>query len=73
MISALKGAYNGLAINRKEVNTMAEKDKQLADSLAKVASTLPAREQGYLLGYAECLAAQSVQARLPGGERQDSA
>lgn len=52
---------------------MAEKDKQLADSLAKVASTLPAREQGYLLGYAECLAAQSVQARLPGGERQDSA
>jgi len=35
---------------------MAEKDKQLADSLARVVDTLPEREQGYLLGYAECLA-----------------
>lgn len=50
---------------------MAERDKQLADSLARVASTLPVWEQGYLLGYAECLAAQSEQSRI--GERQEGA
>lgn len=48
---------------------MAEKDKQLADSLARVTSTLPAREQGYLLGYAECLAAQHEQSHS--GQRRE--
>ena len=52
---------------------MEEKDKRLADSLARVANTLPEREQGYLLGYGECLAAQSEQGRTPGGERREGA
>lgn len=48
---------------------MAEKDKRLVDTLAWVVNTLPDREQGYLLGYAECLASQCGQAREP-AERQ---
>ena len=63
--------YNSGEIN-KEVNAMAEKDKRLADSIARVVDTLPEREQGYLLGYAECLASQHEPC-TPTGERQEGA
>ena len=49
---------------------MAEKDKRLADSIARVVDTLPEREQGYLLGYAECLASQHEPCTPTGEQRE---
>ena len=50
---------------------MSQKDKSLVENIVQIINTLSERDQGYLMGYADCLAAHAEQARA--GERRDSA